>query len=53
MDNVIERAEIDRKLGELREQLRAAGLDLAKANQIQEKIGDQQKRKNKLLGITE
>jgi hypothetical protein len=53
MDDVTERAEIDQKLGELEKQRQASGPDLEKINQVQEKIGGLQKRKNELLGIAE
>lgn len=53
MGNVTERAEIDQQLGELERQRQDAGSEWKKVNQIQEKIGALQKRKDKLLGVTE
>jgi hypothetical protein len=53
MDEFTERAEIDRKLGELDRQRQTAGSDWEKVSQIQERIASLQKRKDKLLGIAE
>jgi hypothetical protein len=53
MDDVTERGTIDKELGALREQLRAAGPDWTKVNRIQERIAELQKHKDRLLGITD
>ena len=50
MDGPIERAKLDEELGKLREELRSAGTDWEKATRIQDRIGEVQHRKDKLLG---